>query len=79
MEQQLTPATGVSRNSRVQEGKLRGDLASSSVVTPSFKVDEGYSDETKSQLENEVTQSTEESSALPGWMLSSNETDRAGT
>lgn len=45
-------------------------------LSPSFKLDEGYSDDTRSQSDKEPI--PENVMMLPGWMLSLGETDRAG-
>ena len=43
-----------------------------------FKVDEGYSDETRSQSDRESKPSAEDVITLPNWVLTHSETDRAG-
>lgn len=53
------------------------NLAAPSLST-SFKVDEGYSDETKSQSDRESKPSTEDVITLPDWLLTHSEADRAG-
>lgn len=52
------------------------NLAAPSLST-SFKVDEGYSDETKSQSDRESKPSTEDVITLPDWLLTHSEADRA--
>lgn len=57
--------------------RMRSDkpaYTAASLVT-SFKLDEGYSDDSKSQLEAEAAN---ESSFLPDWILASSEAERAG-
>lgn len=77
MERPPAAATGVPSLLGLQSGNYRPDFPPSS-VTGSFKLDEGYSDETRSQAENEVVQMSEEALKLPGWILAHNEMDRAG-
>lgn len=45
-------------------------------LSPSFKVDEGYSDETRSQADKESA--TDNVMMLPDWVLAQSESDRAG-
>lgn len=55
-----------------------GNLTASSLNT-SFKVDEGYADETKSLADNESKSPSEDVvMTLPDWVLSHSESDRAG-
>jgi F-box and WD-40 domain protein 1/11 len=59
---------------RLRPGKYRSDFG-----TPSaFKQDEGYSDDTRSVVEQDGTQIPEDMLVLPEWILSHNEADRAG-
>ncbi|KAL4891872.1 WD40-repeat-containing domain protein [Aspergillus ambiguus] len=52
-------------------------LTASSLSTP-FKLDEGYSDEIKSRLDNgSLTLSSNDGMALPDWLLAQSEADRA--
>lgn len=69
--------TGVPSPLGLQSANYRPDFPPSSVAT-SFKLDEGYSDETRSQAENEVAQMSDEALKLPGWILAHGETERAG-
>lgn len=48
-------------------------------LAASFKLDEGYSDETRSQLEAEDGVAQNESMLLPDWILAYRESERAGT
>lgn len=77
MERDSTAAAGATRTPKPQAGKYRGEFAPPSALA-SFKLDEGYSDETRSQAENEVIQTSDEGVGLPSWILAHNETDRAG-
>lgn len=45
-------------------------------LSPSFKVDEGYSDETRSQADKEPV--ADNVMMLPDWVLAQSESDRAG-
>lgn len=59
--------------------KSKSGLAAASLAA-SFKLDEGYSDDTKSQPENEAAVSqSEEAMLLPQWIFSHPEAERAGT
>ena len=59
-------ATGAPSLVGLQSGSYRPDLPPSS-ATGSFKLDEGYSDETRSQAENEVAQVSRRGSKT-SWM-----------
>ncbi|EEH08122.1 F-box and WD domain-containing protein [Histoplasma capsulatum G186AR] len=76
MERDSTAAAGAARTPKPQAGKYRGEFAPPSALA-SFKLDEGYSDETRSQAENEVIQTSDEGVGLPSWILAHNEADRA--
>ncbi|ODH25903.1 hypothetical protein ACO22_04967 [Paracoccidioides brasiliensis] len=77
MECDAAATAGAIQTPRLQQvAKYRGEFAPTSVLA-SFKLDEGYSDETRSQAENEVVQSSDEGLVLPSWMLALSETDRA--
>lgn len=71
MESDSVPPRSGSPLVRLQAGKFKNGFG-----TPPFKLDEGYSDETKSQGEID---GSEEMLALPEWLLAHNEADRAGT
>ena len=70
MEPDSVPPRSGSPLVRLQAGKFQSGFG-----TPPFKLDEGYSDETKSQGEVDGGQ---EMLALPEWLLAHNEADRAG-
>lgn len=70
-------AEGIPHLLSLQATNYRSDFTSPPLTT-SFKLDEGYSDETRSQAENEANPSSDEVMALPGWMLAHSEADRAG-
>lgn len=77
MDRQPASVTGGPSPQGVRPGNYRPDFPTPSVAG-SFKLDEGYSDETRSQAENEAAQMPEEALKLPGWVLAHNEADRAG-
>lgn len=57
---------------------LRLDLTAPSLSAP-FKVDEGYSDDTRSQADKELLPTpTDDVMSIPDWVLAHSETDRAG-
>ena len=72
-----TAARGIPSPLGLQSGNYRPDFPPSSVAG-SFKLDEGYSDETRSQAENEVAQMPDDALKLPGWILAHEESERAG-
>lgn len=45
-------------------------------LSPSFKLDEGYSDDTRSQADKDL--GSDNVMALPSWLLAQSETGRAG-
>lgn len=55
----------------------RSDFASPSLAA-SFKLDEGYSDETRSQPDHDAKPSPGEAMTLPDWVLAHSEAERAG-
>lgn len=61
----------------MQAANYRSDFTSPPLAA-SFKLDEGYSDETRSQAENEANPSSEDVMTLPAWVLAHSEADRAG-
>ncbi|OJD13996.1 hypothetical protein AJ78_05609 [Emergomyces pasteurianus Ep9510] len=69
-------AAGAAHTQKLQVEKYREDFAPPSGLA-SFRVDEGYSDETRSQTENEVVQASDEGLSLPNWILAHSESDRA--
>ncbi|KAL1957780.1 hypothetical protein VTO42DRAFT_5498 [Malbranchea cinnamomea] len=70
MEQNAVSSADTSSLASLQTSKYRGAFETPS----SFKLDEGYSDETKSQAENDDTNDVLE---LPEWLLGHSETARA--
>ncbi|PGH10607.1 hypothetical protein AJ80_07458 [Polytolypa hystricis UAMH7299] len=76
MEQGSSPPNTVPRLVKEQASKYRAGFMPAAAST-SFKLDEGYSDETRSQAENEVPVSSEEALALPSWLLAHSEAERA--
>ncbi|KAL2374889.1 hypothetical protein RJZ57_000620 [Blastomyces gilchristii] len=69
-------AGGAAHIPKLPGGKYRGEFAPPSALG-SVKLDEGYSDETRSQAENEVAQTSDEGVSLPSWILAHSEADRA--
>ncbi|KAL1997843.1 hypothetical protein VTN02DRAFT_625 [Thermoascus thermophilus] len=61
---------------RLQATDYRSDFASPSLAA-SFKLDEGYSDETRSQPDNDANPSSSDAMTLPNWVLAHSEADRA--
>lgn len=66
--------------------QLQGTAFQSSFPSPmrspmpsAFKLDEGYSEETRSQAEMEAFQSTRELLEHQDWIMGHSEADRAGT
>lgn len=54
------------------------DLTAPSLSAP-FKVDEGYSDDTRSQLDKELLRtSSDDVMSIPDWVLAHSEVERAG-
>lgn len=60
---------------RMRSGKTAYTAAS---LAASYKLDEGYSDDTKSQLEAEDGVAQNESMLLPDWILAYSDSERAG-
>lgn len=46
--------------------------------SPPFKLDEGYSDDTRDQSTAALDPSSEDAMTLPDWLLGHSEVDRAG-
>ncbi|OAX80436.1 hypothetical protein ACJ72_05232 [Emergomyces africanus] len=67
---------GATLTRKLPAGKYREEGAPPSAPA-SFRVDEGYSDETRSQAENEGVHASDEGLSLPSWILAHSETDRA--
>lgn len=74
METDPVPGSPARPNLRLQATTFPGYPASS--LSPSFKLDEGYSDDTRSQPDKELM--PENVMMLPDWVLSQSESDRAG-
>lgn len=54
------------------------DLTASSLPAP-YRLDEGYSDETRSQVDKELADlPSDDVMPLPDWLLANSEEDRAG-
>jgi F-box and WD-40 domain protein 1/11 len=57
----------------------RSDLTTPSLSTAPFKVDEGYSDDTRSQADKELSCTpSDDVMSIPDWVLAHNEVERAG-
>ena len=70
-----TPSGGSPLGGRgLQADKYNTNL----VVSSGFKLDEGYSDDAKSMAENDGVRDSDNMLALPDWLLSHSEADRAG-
>ncbi|KAK5797817.1 hypothetical protein VI817_004108 [Penicillium citrinum] len=74
METDPVPGSPTRPNLRLQATTFPRYPASS--LSPSFKLDEGYSDDTRSQPDKELM--SENVMMLPDWMLAQSESDRAG-
>jgi len=74
MEEEPVPDSPSRPNLRLQATSFPGFAAPS--LSPSFKLDEGYSDETRSQSDKDIV--LDNVMMLPEWVLSQSETDRAG-
>lgn len=59
---------------------MRSDKAAytAASLAASYKLDEGYSDDTRSQLEGEDSVAQNVSMLLPDWILAYSESERAG-
>ncbi|KAJ5089568.1 hypothetical protein N7532_008252 [Penicillium argentinense] len=75
MEADPPPHSSTRPMLRLQATSFSGYSAPS--LSPSFKLDEGYSDDTRSQPDKETV--SDDAMVLPDWVLSQNEADRAGT
>jgi len=57
----------------------RSELTPRSLTTTPFKVDEGYSDDTRSQADKELSRTpSDDVMSIPEWVLAHNEAERAG-
>jgi F-box and WD-40 domain protein 1/11 len=77
MDRDSAPSTSFPPLLRLRTRDHRPEFASPS-LSASFKLDEGYSDETRSQAENDVKISSGEIMSLPEWILAHSELERAG-
>lgn len=78
MEEEQVADASLHQNIRLHPTTLQAfpTYTAPSTLSPSFKVDEGYSDDTRSQSDKEPV--TENAMALPDWALLQRESDRAG-
>ncbi|WEW60754.1 hypothetical protein PRK78_006242 [Emydomyces testavorans] len=76
MEHDSAEPASPSQLGRAPSGKYRAGFGAPSVTNP-FKLDEGYSDGTKSEGEHDGIQISENGLTLPSWLLGHNEPDRA--
>lgn len=74
MEREHAPRSPNRPTLRLQATPIPGSAAPS--LSPSFKLDEGYSDETRSQSDKDPV--PDNTMMLPDWVLAQSETDRAG-
>ena len=74
MEEEPTPEAPLRPSLRLQAATFPSYSVPS--FPPSFKLDEGYSDETRSQPDKEPV--PDNVMILPDWMLAQSEADRAG-
>lgn len=77
MDTDSAAEAGIPHLLSLQAANYRSDFTAPPLAA-SFKLDEGYSDETRSQAENEANPSSEDVMTLPGWVLAHSEADRAG-
>ncbi|KAJ9215249.1 hypothetical protein DTO166G4_3134 [Paecilomyces variotii] len=76
MDTDSAAEAGIPHLLSLQAANYRSDFTAPPLAA-SFKLDEGYSDETRSQAENEANPSSEDVMTLPGWVLAHSEADRA--
>jgi F-box and WD-40 domain protein 1/11 len=74
MEEGAVPGFPSRPNLRLQATSFTGFAAPS--LSPSFKLDEGYSDDTRSQSDKDIV--SDNAMMLPEWILAQSEADRAG-
>jgi F-box and WD-40 domain protein 1/11 len=77
MDRDSTSEAGIPPLLRMRAGNYRSGFAAPSLAA-SFKLDEGYSDETRSQPDNEASITQADTMSLPDWILTHCEADRAG-
>jgi F-box and WD-40 domain protein 1/11 len=70
--------TGLSSSLQLQGGSYQSGCIAPSLVAQ-FKLDEGYSDETRSQADNEGNAPVADTMTVPNWVLGHSEANRAGT
>jgi hypothetical protein len=78
MDRDSTSEAGMPPSLRVRAGSYRSGFAAPSLAA-SFRLDEGYSDETRSQPDNEGSLILTDAMPLPDWLLTHSEADRSGT
>jgi F-box and WD-40 domain protein 1/11 len=61
----------------LRAGNYRSGFAAPPLAA-SFKLDEGYSDDTRSLPDNEASLSSADAMSLPEWILAHSEAERAG-
>lgn len=74
MEGEPIPDSPSRPNLRLQATSFPGFAVPT--LSPSFKLDEGYSDETRSQSDKDIV--SDNAMMLPEWVLAQSESDRAG-
>lgn len=74
MEREHVPRSPTGPALRLQAAMTPGSAEPS--LSPSFKLDEGYSDETRSQSDKDLV--PDHALMLPDWVLAQSEADRAG-
>lgn len=77
MEHDPTDSVDLPQFGKPQPGRYKAGFGASN-ITNSFRLDEGYSDETKSEGEHEGVQVSGNRLTLPPWLLGHAEPDRAG-
>lgn len=74
MDEEATAGSGIPL---LQTSNYPPDFAASS-LSASFKLDEGYSDETRGQANCDLNPPSHDVMTLPHWLLGHSEADRAG-
>jgi F-box and WD-40 domain protein 1/11 len=78
MERNSEPQSRIPHLLRLQASNYQSGCVTPSLAA-SFKLDEGYADETRSQPDNETNLPLAGAMTLPEWVLAHSEVDRAGT
>lgn len=78
MDRNSEPQSRIPHLLRLQAGNYQSGCVTPSLAA-SFKLDEGYADETRSQPDNEINVPLAGAMTLPEWVLAHREGDRAGT